>query len=188
MDRLRNLRRQQGFTLIEMAIVLVIIGLIIGAVLKGQDLIQNARAKKFTSFMRAAEVGQWNYLDRKGHFNGDSSPYDGLIDETNATYTWTGFDNPPEDSITLGSDSFDLYYGSNGTANYIAATPNSSFGSDNLVFAETFDAAIDGEADGSEGNVVCVSTAISSNGNGTGSLSGSPAACDGAGSLVYFFD
>ena len=34
-------KQQQGFTLIEIAIVLVIIGLLLGGVLKGQELIQN---------------------------------------------------------------------------------------------------------------------------------------------------
>ena len=33
-------KQQQGFTLIEIAIVLVIIGLLLGGVLKGQELIQ----------------------------------------------------------------------------------------------------------------------------------------------------
>ena len=36
-------QRQQGFTLVEMAIVLVIIGLLLGGILKGQELITAAR-------------------------------------------------------------------------------------------------------------------------------------------------
>ena len=36
---------QQGFTLIEIAIVLVIIGLLLGGVLKGQELITGARVR-----------------------------------------------------------------------------------------------------------------------------------------------
>ena len=35
-------RRQSGFTLIEIAIVLVIIGLLLGGILKGQELITSA--------------------------------------------------------------------------------------------------------------------------------------------------
>ena len=37
--------RQSGFTLIEIAIVLVIIGLILGGALKGQELIATAKVR-----------------------------------------------------------------------------------------------------------------------------------------------
>ncbi|MBT5330910.1 MAG: prepilin-type N-terminal cleavage/methylation domain-containing protein, partial [Porticoccaceae bacterium] len=39
---------QRGFTLIEIAIVLVIIGLLLGGVLQGQQLIENSRVKSAT--------------------------------------------------------------------------------------------------------------------------------------------
>ena len=38
-------RKPSGFTLIEIAIVLVIVGLLLGGVLKGQELITGARAQ-----------------------------------------------------------------------------------------------------------------------------------------------
>ena len=38
-------RRQSGFTLIEIAIVLVIIGLLLGGILKGQEMITQAKIK-----------------------------------------------------------------------------------------------------------------------------------------------
>ncbi|MCK5666213.1 MAG: prepilin-type N-terminal cleavage/methylation domain-containing protein, partial [Thiotrichaceae bacterium] len=38
-------KKQGGFTLIEIAIVLVIIGLLLGGVLKGQELINTARVR-----------------------------------------------------------------------------------------------------------------------------------------------
>ena len=40
-------RNQVGFTLVEIAIVLVIIGLLLGGILKGQEMINSARASSF---------------------------------------------------------------------------------------------------------------------------------------------
>ncbi len=39
----KNMRAQAGFTLVELAIVMIIIGLLIAGVLKGQALISNAK-------------------------------------------------------------------------------------------------------------------------------------------------
>nr|VFK22490.1 MAG: prepilin-type N-terminal cleavage/methylation domain-containing protein [Candidatus Kentron sp. LPFa] len=38
-------QKSSGFTLVEVAIVLVVIGLLLGGILKGQELIDNARAR-----------------------------------------------------------------------------------------------------------------------------------------------
>lgn len=46
---------QKGFTLIELSIVLVIIGLLVGGVIKGKDLIDNT---KTTKFLQEAQVYQ----------------------------------------------------------------------------------------------------------------------------------
>lgn len=54
MSQTNKEQSQKGFTLVEIAIVLVIIGLLLGGVLKGQELIQNARIKATQS-----EVQQW---------------------------------------------------------------------------------------------------------------------------------
>ena len=40
-----NMKKQAGITLVEIAIVLVIIGLLLGGVLKGQEIITNAKIK-----------------------------------------------------------------------------------------------------------------------------------------------
>ena len=61
--------KNAGFTLIELAIVLVVIGLIIAAVLKGEDLIQNARMLNFvTNPVQKAQVAAMAYYDRTGQF------------------------------------------------------------------------------------------------------------------------
>ncbi len=75
-------RSQAGFTLIEMAIVLIIIGIIIGAVVKGKDLVQSAKQKRFyTKFLKQWELSVLNYYDRTGNVLGDGLTNGG----TNAT-------------------------------------------------------------------------------------------------------
>lgn len=66
------LRDNRGFTLIEMAIVLIIIGIIIGAVVKGKDVVKSAEQKRlYTTFMREWQVAYNNYYDRTGWILGD---------------------------------------------------------------------------------------------------------------------
>ncbi len=62
---------EAGFTLVELAIVLVIIGLILGAVLKGQEQINNAKAKRIQNDLKGFEAMLWTYYDRKNYFPGD---------------------------------------------------------------------------------------------------------------------
>ena len=56
-------RTQAGFTLIELAIVLVIIGLLLGGVLKGQELINSAKAKSIASDFKNAQIFIYGYQD-----------------------------------------------------------------------------------------------------------------------------
>ena len=63
----------QGFTLIEMAIVLIIIGIIIGAVVKGKDLIRGAEQKKiYAKFINEWRIAYLNFYDRTGMVLGDT--------------------------------------------------------------------------------------------------------------------
>ena len=66
-----NANKQKGFTLIEIAIVLVIIGLLLGGVLKGQELINNARVKSFANDFRNIPVAIYAYQDRFRAIPGD---------------------------------------------------------------------------------------------------------------------
>jgi prepilin-type N-terminal cleavage/methylation domain-containing protein len=68
-----------GFTLVELAIVLVIIGIILGAVLKGQELINNAKVKKLqTQYVNGMDAFMAAYMDRRGRLPGDCNR-DGTI-------------------------------------------------------------------------------------------------------------
>lgn len=64
-------RNQSGFTLIEIAIVLVIIGLLLGGVLKGQELITQAKIKNATNDFNAILVAVLGYQDRYKKLPGD---------------------------------------------------------------------------------------------------------------------
>lgn len=62
---------QSGFTLIEIAIVLVIIGLLLGGVLKGQEMMTNAKIKRTSNDFNGISAAIFSYLDRYGAFPGD---------------------------------------------------------------------------------------------------------------------
>lgn len=64
-------KTQTGFTLIELAIVLVIIGLLLGGVLKGQELINSAKVKNMASDFKNIQVYIYGYQDRYRALPGD---------------------------------------------------------------------------------------------------------------------
>jgi prepilin-type N-terminal cleavage/methylation domain-containing protein len=73
-NRIRRARAtQQGFTLVEIAIVLVIIGLLLGAVLKGQELIFNSKVKATYNLSREVSAAIYGYQDRYKQLPGDDS-------------------------------------------------------------------------------------------------------------------
>jgi prepilin-type N-terminal cleavage/methylation domain-containing protein len=67
------MRKQAGFTLIEIAIVLVIIGLLLGGVLKGQELITSARVRNLISQQDGVKAAYFGFLDRFRSLPGDYS-------------------------------------------------------------------------------------------------------------------
>lgn len=66
--------RQSGFTLVEIAIVLVIIGLLLGGVLKGQEMIENSRAKSAINDLNGVSAASNSYMDRFHRIAGDDGP------------------------------------------------------------------------------------------------------------------
>lgn len=63
--------QQSGFTLVEIAIVLVIIGLLLGGVLKGQELINSAKVKSLANDFRSIPTFVYGYQDRFRSLPGD---------------------------------------------------------------------------------------------------------------------
>ena len=63
--------QQSGFTLVEIAIVLVIIGLLLGGILKGQELINSAKVKNLANDFRVIPTYIYAYQDKFKALPGD---------------------------------------------------------------------------------------------------------------------
>ncbi len=82
-----GMSHQRGFTLVEIAIVLVVIGLLLGAILKGQELIENSRVKNAVNEVNGIKAAHNAYLDRFKRLPGDDGPIATL---TGRGGNWTG--------------------------------------------------------------------------------------------------
>jgi prepilin-type N-terminal cleavage/methylation domain-containing protein len=65
--------QQKGFTLVEIAIVLVIIGLLLGGILKGQEMITQAKIKNIISDFSGISAAFHGYQDRYRALPGDDA-------------------------------------------------------------------------------------------------------------------
>lgn len=74
-------RLQKGFTLVEIAIVLVIIGLLLGGILKGQEMITQAKIKNALADFSGISAAYYGYQDRYRALPGD---------DLNAATRWSG--------------------------------------------------------------------------------------------------
>ncbi|MFA5172635.1 MAG: prepilin-type N-terminal cleavage/methylation domain-containing protein [Sulfuriferula sp.] len=72
--------RQQGFTLIELAIVLVIVGLLLGGIFKGQELVTQAKIRNVTNDFTGTTAAYHAYQERYRAIPGD---------DTGAASRWT---------------------------------------------------------------------------------------------------
>jgi prepilin-type N-terminal cleavage/methylation domain-containing protein len=86
-------RKQKGFTLVEIAIVLVIIGLLLGGILKGQEMITQAKIKNVVADFTGVSAAYYGYQDRYRAIPGD---------DPNADTRWTGAVKGTGDGIVLG--------------------------------------------------------------------------------------
>jgi prepilin-type N-terminal cleavage/methylation domain-containing protein len=97
-------RAQRGFTLVEIAIVLVIVGLLLGAVLKGQELIFNTKIKSTYNLSKETAAALYAYQDRYRMSPGDDNNATGRFPTAvpavvngngDGLIAWGGFCNQP---------------------------------------------------------------------------------------------
>jgi len=106
--------RQKGFTLVEIAIVLVIIGLLLGGVLKGQELINSAKVKNFATDFRNIPLFIYGYQDKFKALPGDHSNVATLISgATKATTPTSSGGNACASSVCTGNGVIDGTWDSN---------------------------------------------------------------------------
>ncbi len=67
------MKKQAGFTLVEIAIVMVIIGLLLGGVLKGQQIIVNAKLRNLDNQYNGVTAAIYSYQDRYLNLPGDDA-------------------------------------------------------------------------------------------------------------------
>lgn len=163
---------EAGFSLVELAIVLIIIGIILGAVTKGRDLIRSSEQKKiYTQFVNAWAIAYQTYHDRTGLVLGDNignSGRDGLVD-TGASITniitqlrSAGVEVPP--GLGSGAEGSIIYQDSLGNPNTLQLTfaSNTTWGNymqlkDNtrgipFELGQALDTLVDGSANGQQGS------------------------------------
>jgi len=114
--------KRSGFTLIELSIVLIIIGLIVGGVMKGKDLIASAQQKKiYNTWVKQWQVVVNEYQDRTGALLGDGTANGGNIATTNGQCDNVRLDNTVTAQNQLKAVGLDVPVGN------IAATNGGSY-------------------------------------------------------------
>src|ERR1044072_3437205 len=66
-------KSHKGFTLVQIAIVLVIIGLLLGGILKGQEMITQAKIKNVIADVTGVSAAMYGYQDRYRALPGDDT-------------------------------------------------------------------------------------------------------------------
>ena len=177
--KFRPARNNKGFTLIEIAIVLIIIGLIIGAAVKGKDLIQSAKQKKFyAKFLTAWELTVTSYYDRTGALIGDGTANggnatdpNGRFDQINTAGEFTAVDTrlravgltvPTTNTATSWQFTYKGEYSGTQTIDLALMNNGGTNNNDNIFrfqnmptdLAMALDTMVDGQMDGSTGNFI----------------------------------
>jgi prepilin-type N-terminal cleavage/methylation domain-containing protein len=133
MFKLYKLKKDQaGFTLVEIAIVMVIIGLLIGGVLKGQAMIQNAKVKRVVKQGDELRAAIMTFYDKYGVYPGD---------ENLTAVPPQGDDNEGDGSGQIGGTEIYEVFNDLGLAGLISGTYNGTSDRPAHAFGDNVDVA-----------------------------------------------
>jgi prepilin-type N-terminal cleavage/methylation domain-containing protein len=90
--------RNKGFSLIEVAIAVVVIGLIAGFALKGKELINSARLRSVADQVNAFRVAVQTFVDKYGALPGDFNAAQEMIGDSLQNGRGDGIISSPEDA------------------------------------------------------------------------------------------
>ncbi len=191
---IKNCRSEKGFTLVELAIVMIIIGLLIGGVLKGQELIANAQVTSTIAQIKSFDAAVSTFRDQYSALPGDMLRPDERLSGCDAAPCNTAGDGsgridvPGDPGTAPGDDeegtiaflhlsAADLITGiqSDGTAVYGEALPEADIGGGYWIGFSS-----DGTAGGIDtlrpGHYLTMSGTVDNVGADTGSMNPSQAA------------
>jgi len=114
---------KRGFTLVELAIVLVIIGIILGSALKATEIIKDAKAKKNITQITKLVDAQHQYFERTGRYAGDSD------NDSKINHTTISSNSYPDEANTTTVTDMDYPFQELEDMGILSAEANSSHAS-----------------------------------------------------------